>query len=55
MNDYVVVTMKGEGVKAVQDVPVALIGVFHVAQKYENGYVTSLFQMDGEKFLGSKN
>jgi hypothetical protein len=54
MNDYVVVTMKGDGVKAVQDVPVALIGVFHVAQKYENGYVTSLFQLDGEKFLGPK-
>jgi len=54
MNDYVVVTMKGEGVKAVQDVPVALIGTFHIAQKYENGYVTSLFQLDGEKFLGPK-
>jgi len=55
MNDYVIVTMKGEGVKAVQDVPVELIGVFHVAQKYENGFVTSLYQMDGEKFVGPKN
>ena len=54
MNDYVVVTMKGEGVKAVQDVPVELTGVFHVEQTYDNGYVTSLFHMTGEKFLGAK-
>ncbi len=54
MNDYVVVTMDGPGIVAVQDVPVALIGVFHVAQKYEGGYVTQLYHLDGEKFLGPK-
>src|SRR5436190_5829465 len=54
MNDYVVVAMKGEGVRPVQDVPVELVGILHVEEKYENGYVTSLFQMDGEKFLGPK-
>jgi hypothetical protein len=54
MNDYVVVTMKGEGVKAVQDVPVELIGRFYVEEKYDGGYVTSLFHMTGEKFLGAK-
>ena len=54
MNDYVVVTMKGEGVVAVQDVPVVLIGVLHIEQKYEGGYITALFSMAGEKFLGAK-
>ena len=54
MNDYVIVTMKGAGVKAIQDVPVALIGVLHIEQKYENGFVTSLYQMDGEKLIDSK-
>ncbi len=54
MNDYVVVTMKGEGVAAAQDVPSELIGVFHVMPKYDGGYITSLFTMDGEKFLGPK-
>src|SRR3954468_18172757 len=54
MNDYVVVAMKGEGIKPVQDVPVELVGLLKVEEKYENGYVTSLFQMDGEKFLGAK-
>jgi hypothetical protein len=54
MNDYVVVTMKGAGIPAEQDVPVEITGVLRIEEKYENGYVTSLFQMDGEKFLGRK-
>jgi hypothetical protein len=54
MNDYVVVTMKGEGVKALQDVPVELVGVLRIEEKYDGGYVTSLFQLDGEKFIGAR-
>lgn len=54
MNDYVVVTMRGDGVRPLQDVPVELVGVLRVEEKYENGYVTSLFQLEGEKMLGVK-
>jgi hypothetical protein len=54
MNEYVVVSMKGEGVKAIQDVPVVLTGILRIAEKYENGYIVALYQMDGEKFLGPK-
>jgi hypothetical protein len=54
MNDYVVVAMKGDGVVNVPDVPVVLVGTFRVEEKYEAGYVTALFSMDGEKFLGAK-
>ena len=54
MNDYLIVTMKGSGVEVVQDVPVELLGTFRIEQKYEGGYVVSLFVMDGEKFLGAK-
>jgi hypothetical protein len=54
MNDYLVVTMKGEGVEAIQDVPVDLIGIFHIDHRYEDGYVVSLFTMEGEKFLGPR-
>jgi hypothetical protein len=54
MNDYVVVTMKGEGITPVQDVPVLLVGIFRVAEKYDGSYVTSLFEMEGEKFLGAR-
>lgn len=54
MNEYVIVTMKGTGVKPLQDVPVVLTGVFKIAEIYEGGYLTSIFQMEGDKFLGPK-
>lgn len=54
MNDYVVVSMKGAGVTPVQDVPVDIVGTFRIDQKYEGGYIVSLFAFDGEKFLGAK-
>lgn len=54
MNEYVIVTMKSGGVKPIQDVPVVLTGIFKIEEKYENGYVVALYQMDGEKFLGPK-
>lgn len=54
MNEYVIVTMKGTGVKPLQDVPVVLTGVFKISEIYEGGYLTSIFQMEGDKFLGPK-
>ena len=54
MNEYVIVTMKGPPIKALQDVPVVLTGVFKINEVYEGGYLTSIFQMDGDKFLGPK-
>ena len=52
MNDYVIVTMKDQGVAPVQDIPVRLVGTFRIEQKYESDYLVSLFVMEGEKFLG---
>jgi hypothetical protein len=54
MNDYVVVTMKGDPIEPVTDVPVQLIGVLRIEEKFESGYITALFSMDGEKFFGAK-
>jgi len=54
MNDYLVVTMKGAGIEVVQDLPVQLLGTFRIDHRYENGFVVSLFVMDGEKLLGPK-
>jgi hypothetical protein len=54
MNEYVIVTMKSEGIKPLQDVPVVLTGTFKISEMYEGGYLTSIFQMEGEKFLGPK-
>ena len=52
MNDYVVVTMREPGIQVVQDIPVRMLGTFRIDQRYDGGYVVSLFVMDGEKFLG---
>lgn len=54
MNEYVVVSMPGEGVKIISDVPVVFVGILRIAETYENGYIVSLYQMDGEKLLGPK-
>lgn len=54
MNDYAIVTMKGKGVKTVQDVPVEIVGDFVIDQNYQDGYVVSLYLVDGEAFLGEK-
>jgi len=52
MNDYVVVTVQRPGIQVVQDIPVRMMGTFRIDQRYDGGYVVSLFVMDGEKFLG---
>lgn len=54
LNDYVIVTMKGPGIKVVQDVPVVVIGNLQVAEKYDGGYAVSLYELEGTKFLGEK-
>lgn len=54
LNDYVIVTMKGAGIKVIQDVPVVVIGTLHIEQKYDGGYVVSLYELEGTKFLGEK-
>ena len=51
MNDYVSVSVKGKGVKVAMDVPVRLLGVFHIEQKYDADYVVSLFEMSGERLM----
>ncbi len=52
MNDYVVVTVPAPGIQVVQDIPVRMTGTFRIDQRYDAGYVVSLFVMDGERFLG---
>ena len=52
MNDYVVVTMSGDGASPAQDIPVVVIGKLHIEEKYENGLVVSLFELAGDKYLG---
>ncbi len=48
MNEWVVVKMK-KGVPPLMDVPVAFFGELKVGAMFENGYMTGLYELDGEK------
>lgn len=54
MNDFVVVTMKGRGAELIQDVTARVVGIFRIRAKYEENYMVSLFEIEGERFLGTK-
>ncbi len=48
MNEWVVVKMKN-GVQPMMDVPVAFYGKLKVGAMFENGYMTGLYELEGEK------
>ena len=48
MNEWVVVKMK-QGVAPLMDVPVAFYGELKVGAMFENGYLTGLDELEGEK------
>lgn len=48
MTEWVVVKMK-KGVPPLMDVPVAFYGQLKVGAMFENGYMTGLYELDGEK------
>lgn len=48
MNEWVVVKMK-KGVQPMMDVPVSFYGQLKVGATFENGYMTGLYELDGEK------
>ncbi|HKB56342.1 MAG TPA: DUF3299 domain-containing protein [Lacunisphaera sp.] len=49
INEWVVVKMVGPGVKPLMDIPITFEGRLHVGEMYENGYLTGLYLLDGEK------
>jgi hypothetical protein len=54
MNEWVVVKMKN-GVQPMMDVPVAFYGSIKVGAMFENGYMTGLYELDGEKMAEVKS
>jgi hypothetical protein len=49
MNEWVVVRMTQGGVKPLMDVPISFYGVLRVGAMYENGYMTGVYLLEGEK------
>lgn len=48
MNEWVVVRMR-KGVRPLMDVPISFYGTLTVGAVIENGYVTGIYELDGEK------
>ena len=48
MNEWVVVKLK-KGVPALMDVPVSFYGELKVGAMFENGYMTGLYELEGER------
>ena len=53
VNEWVLVHM-AKGVHQLMDVPVSFGGQLHVKELYENGFLSAIYQLDGDKILPSK-
>ena len=48
MNEWVVVKM-AKGVRPLMDVPISFYGELKIGATFENGYMTGIYQLEGEK------
>jgi hypothetical protein len=53
VNEWVLVRM-AKGVHQLMDVPVSFGGQLHVKELYENGFLTAIYQLDGDKMMPTK-
>jgi hypothetical protein len=54
VNEWVVVRMVGTGVKALMDVPLTFDGKLRVGEMYENGYLSGIYLLEGDKQAETK-
>jgi len=54
MNEWVVVRMK-QGVKPLMDIPISFFGQLKVGAMFENGYLTGIYLLEGEKMGDVQN
>ncbi len=54
LNEWVVVKMVGAGVKPLMDVPITFEGRLKVGEMYENGYLTGLYLLEGDRMAETK-
>ena len=54
LNEWVVVKMLGKGVKPLMDIPITFEGKLKVGEMYENGYLTGVYLLEGDKMAEVK-
>ncbi len=53
-NEWMIVKMKKEGLPAVQDVPMSLAGRLRVRAQWTDGFLTSIYELEGDGLLKTK-
>ena len=51
INEWIIVRMGNGGVPPLMDVPLTFIGTLKVGEVFEEGYLSGLYQLDGEKMI----
>jgi hypothetical protein len=54
VNEWIVVKMQGGGVKPLMDLPLTFEGRLKVGEMFENGYLTGVYLLEGERMAPSK-
>ncbi len=54
LNEWVVVKMTGKGVKPLMDIPITFEGKLKVGEMYENGYLTGVYLLEGDRQAETK-
>jgi len=54
VNEWIVVKMNGAGVKPLMDLPITFEGRLRVGEMFENGYLTGLYLLEGDRLVPGK-
>jgi hypothetical protein len=54
VNEWIVVKMSGKGVQPLMDVPLTFYGKLRVGEMFENGYLTGIYLLEGERMGQAK-
>jgi hypothetical protein len=54
VNEWVVVKMNGAGVKPLMDLPITFEGKLRVGEMFENGYLTGVYLLEGDRMATTK-
>ena len=55
VNEWIVVKMVVAGVKPLMDIPITFEGKLRVGEMYDNGYLTGLYLLEGERQTDTKS
>jgi len=54
VNEWIVVKMNGDGVKPLMDLPITFEGKLRVGEMFENGYLTGVYLLEGDRMAQTK-